>query len=371
MSYRALVIEDDPLIAREVAAILETSLGHKHDLVIDQESARKRIEAGGYDYVLLDLEIPIRDGIGFPRLQNGINLLDQIRTSGPMRHIPVIVMTSHGCDSPDLAVDVMLKGATNYVKKPFAKVGRKTLDEVIKSALAPAQDKGKSDAKPAGAAQPFTSGELVFFEHHVELCGVTILEDTSRGRSWDILNALRQQRDGKFVSFSGERLAKRIDKSLGENTVSQCIVALRKRITETMLRERNLKVGRGDVISNQGHGYRLNGDKITVRQGQAEMSPPGVVPANVPRDMAPGTGTSQGQGHDGDILNERQDWFIAELRAGRSPQRADIEEKFGCSDKTAKRDLADLRDRGEIEFVSKPSPGHYRLRAAEKVAAAR
>lgn len=361
MSHKALVIEDDQPIAEEVAAIL-SSLGHEHDLASDQETARKRIEAGGYDYVLLDLEIPIRQGRGFARVQNGINLLDQMRASAHMRHTPVIVMTCHGTDGPDLAVDVMRKGATNFVKKPFPKSGR-TLDEAIKSALAPAHSAGgNGHAKPAGDPQPFADGELVFFDRHVELCGVTIVEESHRGHSWDVLQALRQQRHGKLVALSGEQLAKQINKRLGENTISQCIAALRKRIADTLLRERNLKVAKGDVICNKGFGYRLNTDKITVGQGQTGMSPRSNVPGHVPGDTAPGTGTSQGQGHAGDIFNERQAWFVGELQAGHSPQRADIEEKFGCSDKTAKRDLADLRDRGEIEFVPKPNPGHYRLK---------
>jgi len=190
-----------------------------------------------------------------------------------------------------------------------------------------------------------------------------------------VLQALRQQRNGKFVSHSGGQLAKLIDKQLGENTISQYIVSLRKRISDTMLRERNLLVDRHDVIANKGHGYRFNTDKITVRQGHegghCKMSPgtnvPPNVPADVPGDIVRG-GTSRrhdrGQGHRGDIFNERQAWFIGELKAGRSPQRADIEKKFECSDKTAKRDLTGLRDCGTIEFVPLPRPGHYRLKSA-------
>jgi len=212
---------------------------------------------------------------------------------------------------------------------------------------------------------------LTFFEHHVELCGVTVLEATVRGYAWVVLEALRQQKNGKLVSHSGGQLAKLIDKRLGENTISQCIVALRKRISDTMLRERNLTVDKHDVIANKGRGYRLNADKITVRQGHqgghTTMSPhtnvPPNVPANVPGDMA-GGGTSRGHGQSGDIFNERQTWFISELKAGRTPQRTGIEEKFACSDKTAKRDLTSLRDSGTIEFVPLPRPGHYRLKAA-------
>ena len=321
-----------------------------------------------------------------------------------MHHTPVIAIADPDTDDPDLAVHVMQKGATDYIRKPFPKVGR-TLDEVIKSALAPTPTQTSNTAKPTDPPKPFTGGELTFFEHHVELCGVTILEDTARGCGWAVLDALRQQRNGKYVSHSGGQLARLIDKQLGENTISQCIVSLRKRISDTMLRERNFIVGKHDIIANKGHGYRFNADKITIRQeheeghckmspvtslGHSKMSPvtfvTGNVPNNVTGDIAGGV-TSQmspvtnapknvtgdiasgeigrGQEHSGDIFNERQTWFIDELQAGRSPQRTDIEEKFGCSDRTAKRDLIALRNYGTIEFVPLPRPGHYRLKTAK------
>ena len=64
---KALIIEDDPIVADEVANIIK-SLGHGCDFAGDQGTARQRIEAGGYDYVLLELEIPIRQEDGFSRV---------------------------------------------------------------------------------------------------------------------------------------------------------------------------------------------------------------------------------------------------------------------------------------------------------------
>ncbi|MGQ9648539.1 MAG: response regulator [Phycisphaerae bacterium] len=363
MKYHALVVDDNPDVLDDVKDRLE-SIGHSCDCVTCLQCSRDHLAKNSYSYILLDLEIPVRYGRP-SRIANGQNLLREIRAMKGYEHIPVIVMTCHGTDGPDLAVDVMRKGATNYVKKPFPKSGR-TLDEAIKSALTPPQASHGANGtpKPAGNPRPFAGGELTLFEHHAELCGVRIIEASNRGHGWDALQALSEVRNGKPVPRSGEQLAKLIDKRMGENTIAKSISALRKRIAATMLRECNVTVGKHDVICNKGHGYRLNPDKITVRQGHAGMSPPTHVPANVPGDTAPGTGTSQGQGHDRDTLNERQDWFIAELRAGRSPQRADIEDKFDCSDKTAKRDLGDLRDRGIVAFVPTPRPGHYRLKQA-------
>jgi ATP-dependent DNA helicase RecG len=35
--------------------------------------------------------------------------------------------------------------------------------------------------------------------------------------------------------------------------------------------------------------------------------------------------------------------------------------QFGCSQKTAKRDLSDLKDRKMVRFVGSPRTGHYVL----------
>jgi len=65
---KALVIENDPVIAEEVARILK-SLDHEPDFDGDQEAARRKVKVGGYDYVLLKLTIPAQQECEFPRTQ--------------------------------------------------------------------------------------------------------------------------------------------------------------------------------------------------------------------------------------------------------------------------------------------------------------
>ena len=45
-------------------------------------------------------------------------------------------------------------------------------------------------------------------------------------------------------------------------------------------------------------------------------------------------------------VNMGQRWILDQLRAEARLRRGDVEEKFRCSAKTAKRDLAALADRG-------------------------
>jgi len=71
-------------------------------------------------------------------------------------------------------------------------------------------------------------------------------------------------------------------------------------------------------------------------------------PVNVPASDVPATGSA---------LNERQGWILSGLKKGALIRRSMVVEHFGVADKTAKRDLADLKTRGPVEYVR---GGHYR-----------
>ena len=59
-------------------------------------------------------------------------------------------------------------------------------------------------------------------------------------------------------------------------------------------------------------------------------------------------------------VNERQHWFLEQLGAGKKLKAADIADHFTVTNMTAKRDLADLKGRGMIEFIGSPKTGWYR-----------
>ena len=135
MKHKALLVDDDPKICESVSEIL-ASLGHEHQQAHSQEAARALLAQGEFSYILLDLEIPVRDGGGFARLVNGENLLSEIRKMPKMRGVPVIVMTGYGSTGPSLAVRLMKKGAVDFVNKPF---DGDVLDRAILDALRPAK----------------------------------------------------------------------------------------------------------------------------------------------------------------------------------------------------------------------------------------
>ncbi|MEI8197625.1 MAG: hypothetical protein WCI73_17155, partial [Phycisphaerae bacterium] len=111
-------------------------------------------------------------------------------------------------------------------------------------------------------------------------------------------------------------------------------------------------------IMSRDQGYRLN-PHITVRRSLA------VAEAAMAQTVMSAAATA---GEDDDGLNERQLWVLAELDRGSEVRRNDVEARFKCSTKTAKRDLVELREAGRIEWVEYPRPGHYRLAAAVSVA---
>ena len=91
--------------------------------------------------MLLDLEIPARGWRSQPRIQNSVNLLDQIRESDDDGIVPVIIMSDRTPENSEVAVEMMRlaadltgKEAVDYIHKPFPTAGR-TLDRVIKKVL--------------------------------------------------------------------------------------------------------------------------------------------------------------------------------------------------------------------------------------------
>ena len=265
MTDKALVIEDDPAIQDMVVDILE-SIGHTCDQASSQEEARQLIATNHYSYYLLDLELPVRTGRGLPRIQNGENLLSEIVRHRGAGKAPIIVITGHGLDCPDLAVRVMKNGAVDYVTKPFPPTGN-TLDRAILEALA--SHRQNRNAAPAnvpdhgsGTPTPFKGGEMVFFPDRVALCGVTVVQGDTRMRR--ILEVLREKRaNGKYVAYSGAKLAKKLGAMSGQNAISEAVKKFRSTVVE-QLESQGIVCGREDVLLSRSSGYRL-AESITVR----------------------------------------------------------------------------------------------------------
>lgn len=103
---RILVVDDDPLIRRQLQHLCEQQ-GYLADVAQDAPEALARLHERTYSLVLLDVMMPGRDGA---------SLLQEIRRR--WASIDVIMVTAHGTIRG--AVEAMRWGAADYVTKPFS-----------------------------------------------------------------------------------------------------------------------------------------------------------------------------------------------------------------------------------------------------------
>ncbi len=363
---RALIVEDDPRIRDTVVDVVE-SLGHEHDTASCQEAARKLLNGHSYAYALFDLEIPVKDGRSFPRIENGINLLrEAIGQFG--KRTPVIVMTAHGNDGPHQGVDCIKMGAADYIPKPFPIRGR-TLDKAILEALDRSGQSGPKSSvvqKPSGPPRPFTGGKMVLFTRRVEICGVDIpISDLMH----QILTLLSEKRpNGQYVAHAGSDLMERLGSDCGQNGIASQVLEFRNKVSQRLLEEANITCERTSIIASGGPGYRLQ-EWITIEHGNhvATCSTDSLADTNVPQSEehdVPDESPSRD-------LNDRQRWALSQLKQGVQLQIRHLIDRFGCSSTTAKRDLTTLKSAGLVRFAGSARAGNYLLAGVASNSASR
>lgn len=102
---RLLLAEDEKALSKALVAILERN-NYSVDPVYDGKSALEYIETGNYDGAVLDIMMPVMDGI---------SVLQEIRKSGNL--IPILLLTAKSeIDDKVLGLD---SGANDYLTKPF------------------------------------------------------------------------------------------------------------------------------------------------------------------------------------------------------------------------------------------------------------
>jgi DNA-binding response OmpR family regulator len=102
---RLLVVEDDLRLCDVLRRGLSEQ-GHVVDVVNDGEQGELWASAGTYDAVVLDVNLPKRDGLSVVR---GLRTAE-VRT-------PVLMLTSR--DTPQDVIEGLDAGADDYLRKPF------------------------------------------------------------------------------------------------------------------------------------------------------------------------------------------------------------------------------------------------------------
>ena len=105
---RLLLVEDMD-VNREIASALLDKLGYEVDTVVDGADAIVAVQSGGYDLVLMDIQMPGMDGI------TATKHIRQL--SGPSAGTPIIAMTANVLSSQVAAF--RRAGMNGHVGKPF------------------------------------------------------------------------------------------------------------------------------------------------------------------------------------------------------------------------------------------------------------
>src|ERR1039457_1553477 len=100
-----LVIDDETEIRESLEQLLELE-GYKADVAATGEEGLRCIENGLFDLVLLDINLPDR---------NGLDLLQQIKRESP--ELGVIMITAYA--STQMAFQASKQGADSYITKPW------------------------------------------------------------------------------------------------------------------------------------------------------------------------------------------------------------------------------------------------------------
>ena len=103
---RILVVEDDPRAARFLRQGLEEE-GHAVDVAVDGEQGAQLGHLNPYDLIVLDIQLPRKDGLELSR---------ELRREGV--ETPILMLT--GRDTTPDVVRGLDAGADDYLTKPFA-----------------------------------------------------------------------------------------------------------------------------------------------------------------------------------------------------------------------------------------------------------
>ncbi|MGE0634317.1 MAG: CheR family methyltransferase [Pseudobdellovibrionaceae bacterium] len=131
--YRVLCVDDSPTIL----TLLRQMFASEKDFVIETASngaeALEKIKGKKYDFMTLDIHMPIMTGLDF------------MKKSNPANRPPVLVVSSVEREDQSLAFEMLRLGAKDYVQKPTLKDFESRKEEILVKA------KLLTSAKPTSA----------------------------------------------------------------------------------------------------------------------------------------------------------------------------------------------------------------------------
>lgn len=212
----------------------------------------------------------------------------------------------------------------------------------------------------------FDGGQLIFHPDRVELCGVNICSGPRSQSRRVVLELLSMRRsDGTFIAYSGEDLEAKAKEKGAKGSAGGWIRDLRDDIVSGLRNQANIVSRQTDVILSGGAGYRL-AECVSVQVATKSTAIADITDMGEEPDVPDGDGRDVFDVPDGDACDVRDDaagarkaWILQELSNERRLKAPDVAGHFGCSVKTAHRDLKALKKSGQIEFIGNARTGYY------------
>jgi len=125
-TLHVLLVEDNPYDRRLAVAVLEAA-GHHLDAVGDGMAALAAARANRYDIILMDVGLPVLNGVATMRLIRALG--------GHNRIVPILAVTARA--EPGARQALIAAGMDGYLAKPYTAAALyRALEDVTASTLA-------------------------------------------------------------------------------------------------------------------------------------------------------------------------------------------------------------------------------------------
>ncbi|MDX6533352.1 MAG: two-component system, OmpR family, response regulator [Gaiellales bacterium] len=178
---QVLVVEDDQPLVRILTKSLESN-GFNVRAAVDGEEGLRTARQGGFDAIVLDLQLP---------KMNGIEVCKQLRADG--NSVPILMLTARSA-VPDRIVGLDA-GADDYLVKPFSlgelaarlralgRRGRPEDSDVLQAGPL-TLDTAAREARVNGTAVELTGTEFALLEYLMRNPGQVLSRDQLREEVW-------------------------------------------------------------------------------------------------------------------------------------------------------------------------------------------